>query len=376
MAKKQKNPNGDGSLYQLKDGRWQAAIVVGHSVDTGRPIRRTATRRTRSDALAALRDLKDGHAEGQIPTSAKLTLAKYLELWINDSVVPNLAPPTAGAYGRAVRNHVLPYLGEYKLKDIGPLHIKKWLSDLDRNEIGGAARQYAFRTLRTALNEAVQLQELKSNPCSLVKPPRHTKQKIFPFTAEEAKLILSETETHPLHAAYVLALSCGPRYGEIFGLALPDIDFTARVIHIRQQLRCLNGRPPELVAPKTKASIRTIELTDRAVDALKDRRKMMLVEGRIGSKVFFCGHQGGIMWPQVFYKSYWKPLLQRLELKYRGFHHTRHTFASLALSAGTPIPVVSQVLGHTNPAMTLSIYSHVMPTDQKIVTANMTKLFG
>ena len=46
-------------------------------------------------------------------------------------------------------------------------------------------------------------------------------------------------------------------------------------------------------------------------------------------------------------------------------HSLRHSFASELLSKGTPIPVVPERLGHANPNITLSIYSHAIPEDSR-----------
>lgn len=45
-------------------------------------------------------------------------------------------------------------------------------------------------------------------------------------------------------------------------------------------------------------------------------------------------------------------------------HDFRHSHASLLLSKGVPITVISKRLGHSNIAMTLNIYSHLMLDDE------------
>jgi integrase len=56
------------------------------------------------------------------------------------------------------------------------------------------------------------------------------------------------------------------------------------------------------------------------------------------------------------------------------FHDLRHTHATLLLKAGVPVHVVAQRLGHASPALTLSIYSHVLPRQQAAAAAAFAKL--
>jgi hypothetical protein len=56
------------------------------------------------------------------------------------------------------------------------------------------------------------------------------------------------------------------------------------------------------------------------------------------------------------------------------FHGLRHTHATLLLKAGVPVHVVAQRLGHSSPALTLSIYSHVLPRQQAAAAAAFAKL--
>lgn len=56
------------------------------------------------------------------------------------------------------------------------------------------------------------------------------------------------------------------------------------------------------------------------------------------------------------------------------FHGLRHTYATLLLKAGVPVHVVAQRLGHSSPALTLSIYSHVLPRQQAAAAAAFARL--
>lgn len=71
-----------------------------------------------------------------------------------------------------------------------------------------------------------------------------------------------------------------------------------------------------------------------------------------------------------------KPLLARLGLPEMRFHDLRHAFASLMLSQGTRVDLVSKMLGHSKPATTLNIYAHLMPGDQEEAVRRLELALG
>jgi integrase len=58
------------------------------------------------------------------------------------------------------------------------------------------------------------------------------------------------------------------------------------------------------------------------------------------------------------------------------FHDLRHTVASVLLSQGQSVRAVSQRLGHSNPALTLRVYAHCMPSDDAQLASSLNRLLG
>jgi integrase len=56
------------------------------------------------------------------------------------------------------------------------------------------------------------------------------------------------------------------------------------------------------------------------------------------------------------------------------FHDLRHTAASLLLNNKVPVIVVSNMLGHSKPSVTLDIYAHVFTDMQGEAAAIMDRL--
>jgi integrase len=60
-----------------------------------------------------------------------------------------------------------------------------------------------------------------------------------------------------------------------------------------------------------------------------------------------------------------------------GVHGLRHTWATLALRAGVPIKVVSQRIGHADPAVTMQVYAHALEGDDATAAeTTATAIFG
>ena len=152
------------------------------------------------------------------------------------------------------------------------------------------------------------------------------------------------------------------RQGELFGLHWADIDFEAMTARVERQAvesrGCVKIKPP-----KTKAGRRTLTLSAPVVSALSDRRRLAMAEGHAGSNFVFTNQRGGVVRRSNFGNRHWRKLLERLSLEHRGFHHCRHTAATLMLAGGVPLHVVSRVLGHSKPSITLDLYAHYIEAD-------------
>ena len=92
---------------------------------------------------------------------------------------------------------------------------------------------------------------------------------------------------------------------------------------------------------KTRRSRRTLDLTDTTLDAIVAHLAGRMKRGLAGSETLFCSSSGTIMSKTDFRRQVWSPLLKKANLEPRGFHQTRHTYATLALLSGVPITVVS-----------------------------------
>lgn len=324
-----------------------------------------------ADARAALDELRGDTTVSVGP----LTVDGYLQSWLRDVVKSELAGTTHESYGLAVDTHISSRIGHVPLKKLRPLEVRAWLTKMVEDEVGSRTRSNAFTVLSAALDEAVVLDLIAKNPCSNLSKPSHDPAPINPFTLEEARELLKETEGDRAHGILQLGLTIGMRGGEIFGLFTNKIDWKARLIDIDQQVVCIGGRT-SLAKPKTRASIRTVEITPDCRDALRDHLAIMMKEGHAGNPLMFPAPKGGLIGRSTFRTRVWNPLVKRCMFKPRGFHHTRHTYATLALGALVPPTVISKNLGHAKVSTTMDIYSHVLESHKSGATDTVARLFG
>lgn len=372
MAKKRsKRANGEGSFFQLPNGKWRATITVGWTAD-GKRIRRSKTAKSSADARAFLQEMRA--QTDRISVRSAKTLADYLTNWLLE-VRLSQEENTAVSYGLACEKHIIPLIGKVRLSDLKPATIRWLLSELSEKSAGSRTIENCFVVLRTALSAAVTDGEISVNPCSAVKKPKHDPKEIFPFTLAESRRILTATESHRLHALHVLAFATGMRSAELFGLEWRDLDFDAGTVHVQRQATSISGRIL-VKPPKSEAGNRVINLAPKVLEALRDRQKSALAKGEIGNPLVFPNRRGSHIERGTFRTKIWNELLKKLELTQRGFHHVRHTYACLALADGVPLPTVSQILGHAKQETTLRFYSRHLPGHQKAATDSITRLFG
>lgn len=358
---KKRRPNGDGSPYQRADGQWIASISV-KTLD-GKRKRRTKFAKSYDHARMLIDDLR---AEYRYPREVEsMTVADLLNRWLMQAKGEE---STLDSHRAAIDKRIKPLIGHYLVEKCTALIVEEWCQQMEADEIGDRTRLQAFRTLSLAMNYAVKMQIVAANPCNVVPAPQYKRADIHPFTDEEVQAILNETHDKRYGPLFQLAFTTGMRQGELFGLKWSDIDWTNETIKVERQAREYKGHV-RLKKPKTKAGTRTIQLTLKTVEMLQAMPRPMKLDAML-----FTSPHGQVIRANNFRKRQWVPLLKKLDIAHRGFHHVRHTAATMMLKSKVPVIIVSGVIGHTKVSTTQDIYGHYIPEDSSQAAAVMSHI--
>ena len=360
-------------IKQLKDGRYQVRVTVGKDAE-GKPIRRKRICESHADARRAKEDLQQ-EFDAEKKAISVITVAQFVDQWMTQDVEPHLKRNTIASYKQQASRYITPLVGHINLCDLSPTEGNNFAAQLREQCVPESTQKYVLRLLSQICKRAVERELMLRNPMLSVRRPKIEKPEIKPFTQAESMAILKHVSGWQMGAVYFLGLCHGVRMGEAFGLRWQDVDFEAKLVHIRQALVYGDGKL-NFEPPKSKAGLRTIELTTRTLDELNNRRKLQVSSGQAGHELVFTNKAGKPVRPPVWWRDEWARVLKHLEIDHRGFHHTRHTYATLALSENVPVTVVSKVLGHANPKITMEIYAHALDEHQAKAVEAIERLFA
>jgi integrase len=371
-----KRGNGEGNISKRGDGRWVARLRLPGNQ------RKHFYGKTRAEAVKQLQTFQRQLEQGVAVVPDKLTVARYLQDWLEGCRPPALEYSTWNGYERYVRLHLIPAIGVTKLVHLTPQQLHKlYTAKLAAGKSSTTAR-HLHACIRRALEDALRFGLVQRNVATLVKAPLMGKRPMQVYTPEQARRLLDAARGERLEALYMLALSTGMRESELLGLRWRDVDLEGGVVRVQQSLKVAEHGKRALGKPKTAGSRRKVLLTSTAVAALRAHRlrqgEERLTAGALWqeSDLVFPTSVGTALDPTNMYRFAYKPLLKRAGLPLIRSHDLRHTAATLLLLSGVHPKVVSEMLGHSSVTITLNLYSHVLPDMQASATSAMERLLG
>lgn len=388
MAKRR--ANGEGSIYKRSDGTWCAQ----YTDYTGK--KRYLYAKTQQAVKDKLKEAIKNKDLGILADAGKITFSTWMKEWLETYARPGIRANTYAAYYATIYTHIIPAFEDVKLKDLREDMLQRFINDLATTRKDGKPGGYKYGTCRritariySALEKAVDLGMILKNPAkSLRLSPNDAKEKEILTKDEQARLekaiVNSLTKDHN-NVMFLLALYTGLRVGEIAGLCIKNIDLEKKELYVRQAMGRVQipneGTAPRVVdAPKTPSSIRTVPLPQFMVDRLKTflmkREELINLLSEVwerdplyspkwfqGGFLFLSVH-GNALEPSGIAKKL-KTLTMEAGVKNIGPHTLRHTFATRWLEAGYDVKSLSKILGHKDAKMTLNIYVHSLPEQQR-----------
>ncbi|MCZ7433247.1 tyrosine-type recombinase/integrase [Streptomyces sp. WMMC1477] len=380
--------NGDGTVYQRKDSRWEAAGYVLAPGNTRKRIRVYGT--TRKEALAKLTEKIAASNRGVPAPSAQGSLAAYLTYWLENVAVHQLRENTHTRYTAVAQLYVIPGLGRKKLAKLTAKDVRTWLNQLrttcqcctrgldatrDQPRCCAAGKccsrrlspltlAYVHSVLKSALEHAVREEEIPRNVARNVRTGTPRPRRFEPLTADEARTFLVATNGHRLQPLFELALHTGLRKGELLGLRWEDLDLAGGTASIRRTLQRTNSGGLTALPTKTQSSERRIALPTPCLRSLEQHRDRQLQErdaagtGWKDSGYVFTRTDGAPIEGSTLTRHF-NTLLHQARLRRIRFHDLRHSTATLLLEQGVELVVIKELLGHAHIGVTATVYAHV-----------------
>ncbi|MGW6916686.1 site-specific integrase [Kitasatospora sp. NPDC054939] len=375
MAKR--NPNGAGTVTKRKDGRYQAAVYVPQP--DGTRARKFVYGKTWTECDEKRQELVLRDRQGVPTPTRSAKLSEWLPYWLEHFVKPQRKRTTYDKYEMHVRLHLVPALGAKSLERLGTADVRRLIAAVTK-KVSAASAKESHLVLRTALSAAVRDELITRNVAKLVQAPRVEYRVTKPWSLDDTLVFLEGARRDPLYAAFVLAVALGLRRGEILGLHWSDIDLENRTLTVRHQLQRVDGVLYR-DSPKSRRA-RVIPLPMMCVAPLRwqrlrqaEQRRQRLAAGKewAGSGYVFTTASGQPIEPRNLTRSFARVTAAEALPAIR-LHDARHGCATLLSAAGVAPRDLMAILGHSQIAITMEVYTHVVQERQREAMSHMDRL--
>ena len=309
-----KRPDGRYWTRYYKDGK--QCSVYGKTID---------------ECITALKYALSGKPKKQKEPSNQMTLAEWLEKWLDLYKKPKVQQTTLAKMQYTIKN-MQPLLN-IPLKKLTSMAIQDFLNNVE----GGRKRELIYVNLKDALTKAVHNKLISENPFDAVEIKKVKRAEKRALTVEEEVRFVTACKACKEGPLFLLCLYQGLRLGEALALTYDDIDFANRTITISKSLTDRN----QLKCTKTGEK-RTMPLFSQTAQLL-DR----------------SGRGNVCIYSRPVYQRKIIELCKTLNITGISTHSLRHTFATRCAERGVTAKTVQHWLGHKTLEMTLNVYTHI-----------------
>ena len=322
-------------------------------------------------------EIREKLKQGIYTDNRNITFDGYFKEWI-ERKKGNVKESTIYSYSCYYNHTISPELGKRKLQQLERRELYNFQGKLAETCKPTHINQ-VFKVVRMILNDAVADDILLKNPANGIKALKNTEEAAVDtihraLTEHDQKVFMEAARDNYYYELMAILLLTGMRQGEAAALTWQDIDYKNNVIHITKT-RMVNeeGRIDISNSPKTKASIRDIPMNDAIRKILKQQKdKMKLINGSVIIPIdqrIFSTQRDGLINSQVLGRAI-DSVLDQLEdegihIERFTAHCFRDTFATRFIEQGGNPQTLKRILGHNSLAMTMDLYSHVLPNTKQ-----------
>jgi integrase len=367
-----------GSKRQIRDGVWELRVSLGNDPATGklRQLSRTFHGGSRA-ADAALRDLVEQQVPGR-SDGIGATFGQLLDKWLEECERLDLSPTTMRTYRAQVKQTIRPRLGKVKLSQLTAKHLDDlygFMKDAGRSP--KTIRNH-HAIISAALHQGVRWGWVKNNVAERAKPPRVAHHRVHAPSVEVVRDVIEEAERRDPRLAPLLMLAAltGMRRGELCALRWTDVDLELGVLEVSRSVVVVVGG---LAEKSTK--------TDRSRKVALDVVGIALLTAHRAHVEQWITEAGGTLAPDAFVfspfveaampfrpdnvTSFFIRVRDAVKAPTVRLHDLRHFTATQLIGAGMDVRTVADFLGHSDPSLTLRVYSHAIEERNKAAAAIM-----
>lgn len=368
---------GEGTLYKANKG-WRGYVTVNGK-------RKYFSAATKAEASRRKRALLHQRETGHLVAGTVPSLETWLNHWMKITGSDRRESTNVGYQG-CIDHYIVPKLGGKKLDKLTMDDLEAFYAGMEEDGLSGSTRHQCHSIIRVALKHAVWRGHVGRNVAALVQPPTPSKKKVEALSEQDLHAIYDALDGDRFQARWHLSLDFGLRPGEAIALEWKHVDFASSTVRVEQEILQIRGKGAQLFEyTKTASGSRRIVLPDYLMEMMKatrDRQLREQVEKGDEWKIWepdgkphafcFTRADGSVLRPG-YDTTLWKKLLESAGLPHTKRYASRHTAASMAISDGADIPAVSEMMGHSNPNVTLAVYTHAVE-ERKVALADRAAL--
>jgi len=378
--------NGNGSVYQEKNGRWIAALTLTPDAYGKRRVKRKVSK-SKSLANKALIQLQIEHSKKALTLRSNETVAQFAERWLVE-VLPHrgVRPSTLSNYQQMIHYYIKPGLGSMRVSDLKSQHVLNLVNNLRNRGLSTNTVRRARSILHNMLEMAVEEDSLSKNPVVrtsfIKKSPGETTRVQKSYSTDEVNRALEVLNESAYEGPFRLMVCLGLRIGEVIGLRWDEVLLEEKQLwvvrteaHISKPLGDNTWTTERIEGPTKSNRKRVLHLTSDQVDFLEKHKKTQArTKFRKGPSWNPYGYvfatENGTPYAANNVRSGLKRVLTKNGLRWIRLHDLRHTAGFLAVEAGVGIEDVQDMLGHASIQITKDVYvGHVQAGSDRAVQA-------
>lgn len=356
-----------GTKRKRQNGVWELRVYVGRDPVSGNPrqISRTFHGGSRA-ADEALRDLVDKFGEGR-PDGLGATFGQLLDKWLEESERMDLSPTTMRTYRAQVEQIIRPRLGKIVLTRLTPKHLDDLYRHMKEEERSPKTIRNYHAIISSALHQGVRWEWVRENVAEKAKPPRVPQRRVTAPSVEAVRLVIEAAEARDPRLAPLLMLAAltGMRRGELCALRWTDVDFERCELDVSRSVVVVPGG---LAEKSTKTGRFRIVALDEVGMALLMLHKANVedwaqqAEVTVPEDAYVFSHllDGSKPFRPDNVTGFFTRVRDSLGLNDVRLHDLRHFTATQLIGAGVDVRTVAGRLGHSDPSVTLRVYSHAL----------------